>query len=71
MRQNSQTAALSQFKLTGAQRWQTQRIIMDAYGVPAIFVGSKTGRDDAPFVFARVGGEERRMRWSEWDALPA
>lgn len=46
-------------------------VIRDAYGVPAIFVGSKTGRDDAPFVFVRVGGEERRMRWSEWDALPA
>jgi|GEM_PF-1518221 hypothetical protein len=46
-------------------------IIRDAYGVPAIFVGSKTGRDDAPFVFVRVGDEERRMRWSEWDALPA
>jgi len=46
-------------------------VIRDAYGVPAIFVGSKTGRDDAPFVFVRVGSEERRMRWSEWDALPA
>lgn len=46
-------------------------IIRDAYGVPAIFVGSKTGRDDAPFVFVRVGGEERRTRWSECDALPA
>ena len=45
-------------------------IIRDAYGVPAIFVGSKTGRDDAPFVFVSVGGEERRMRCSEWDALP-
>jgi hypothetical protein len=39
--------------------------------VSAIFVDSKTGRDDAPFVFVRVGGEERRMRWSEWDSLPA
>jgi hypothetical protein len=37
-------------------------IIRDAYGVPAVFVGSKTGRDDAPFVFVSVGGEERRMR---------
>ena len=46
-------------------------IIRDAYGVPAVFTGSKTGRDDAPFVFVRVGNEERRMRWSEWDALPA
>ena len=46
-------------------------IIRDAYGVPAIFIGSKTGRDDAPFVFVRVGDEERRMRWSEWDAHPA
>jgi hypothetical protein len=46
-------------------------IIKDAYGVPAIFVGSKTGSDDAPFVFVRVGDEERRMRRSEWDALPA
>ena len=46
-------------------------IIRDAYGVPAVFVGSKTGRDDAPFVFVRVGDEERRMRWSEGDALPA
>jgi hypothetical protein len=46
-------------------------IIRDVSGVPAIFVGSKTGRDDAPFVFIRVGDEERRMRWAEWDALPA
>ena len=45
--------------------------IRDAGGFPAIFVGSKTGNDDAPFVFIRVGGEERRMRWAEWDALPA
>ena len=45
-------------------------IIRDAYGVPAMFVGSKTGRDDAAFVFIRVGDEERRMRWAEWDALP-
>lgn len=45
-------------------------IIRDAYGVPAIFVGSRTGRDDALFVFVSVGGEERRMRCSEWDALP-
>ncbi len=33
-----------------------------------MFVGSKTGRDDAAFVFIRVGDEERRMRWAEWDA---
>jgi hypothetical protein len=46
-------------------------IIRDAYGAPAIFVGPKTRRDDAPFVFVRVGNEERRMRRSEWDALPA
>lgn len=39
-------------------------------GVPATFAGSKTGRDDAPFVFVKVGDEERRMRWAEWDALP-
>ncbi|SHH59757.1 hypothetical protein SAMN05444169_8267 [Bradyrhizobium erythrophlei] len=36
-----------------------------------MFVGSKTGQDDAPFVFIRVGDEERRMRCAEWDALPA
>ncbi len=36
-----------------------------------MFVGSKTGRDDAAFVFIRAGDEERRMRWAEWDALPA
>lgn len=46
-------------------------IIRDAYGAPAMFVGSKTGQDDAAFVFIRVGDEERRMRWAEWDALPA
>jgi hypothetical protein len=46
-------------------------IIRDVGGVPAMFVGSKTGRDDAPFVFVRVGDEERRMRWAEWDAFPA
>ncbi|WP_022719538.1 hypothetical protein [Rhodopseudomonas sp. B29] len=45
--------------------------IRDAYGAPAVFVGSKTGQDDAFFVFVRVGDEERRMRRSEWDALPA
>jgi hypothetical protein len=45
--------------------------IRDVDGVPAMFVGSKTGSDDAPFVFVRVGDEERRMRWAEWDALPA
>jgi hypothetical protein len=44
--------------------------IRDAYGSPAMFVGSKTGGDDAAFVFIRVGDEERRMRWAEWDALP-
>jgi hypothetical protein len=36
-----------------------------------MFVGSKTGGDDAAFVFVRVGDDERRMRWAEWDALPA
>jgi hypothetical protein len=40
-------------------------------GLPATFAGSKTGQDDAPFVFIKVGDEERRMRWAEWDALPA
>jgi hypothetical protein len=45
-------------------------VIRDAYGTPAVFAGSKTGSDDAPFVFIRVGDEERRMRWTEWDALP-
>jgi hypothetical protein len=44
--------------------------IRDAYGTPAIFSGSKTGQEDAPFVFINVGGEERRMRAAEWDALP-
>jgi hypothetical protein len=46
-------------------------IIRDAYVVPAMFAGSKTGGDDAAFVFVRVGDEERRKRWAEWDALPA
>jgi hypothetical protein len=45
-------------------------IIRDAYGSPAMFVGSKTGDQDAPFVFVRVGDEERRMRASEWESLP-
>jgi hypothetical protein len=45
--------------------------IRNAYGMPAMFAGSKTGSDDAAFVFVRVGDEERRMRWVEWDALPA
>ena len=40
-------------------------------GQPAVFTGSKTGTDDASFVFVRVGTEERRMRWAQWDALPA
>jgi hypothetical protein len=46
-------------------------IIRDAYGAPAMFVDSKTGKDDAAFVFIRVGDEERRMRWAEWNSLPA
>ena len=45
--------------------------VRNANGVPATFAGSKTGQDDAPFVFVKVGNEERRMRWAEWDALPA
>jgi hypothetical protein len=45
-------------------------IIRNANGLPATFAGSKTGQDDAPFVFVKVGDEERRMRWAEWDALP-
>lgn len=45
--------------------------VRNAYGVPATFSGSKTGSDDAAFVFVRIGDEERRMRWAEWDALPA
>jgi hypothetical protein len=45
--------------------------IRNADGLPATFAGSKTGKDDAPFAFINVGDEERRMRWAEWDALPA
>ena len=45
--------------------------VRNANGLPATFAGSKTGQDDAPFVFVKVGDEERRMRWAEWDALPA
>jgi len=45
--------------------------IRNANGLPATFAGSKTGLDDAPYVFVKVGDEERRMRWAEWDALPA
>jgi hypothetical protein len=36
-------------------------VVRNAYGVPAIFVGSKSGRDDVAFVFVTVGDEERRM----------
>lgn len=46
-------------------------IIRNAYGLPAMFVGSKTGNDDDAFVFIRVGDEERRMRVAEWNGLPA
>ena len=45
--------------------------IRNANGLPATFAGSKTGKDDAPFVFVKVGNEERRMRRAERDALPA
>ena len=46
-------------------------IIRNAYGLPAMFVGSKTGNEDDSFVFVRVGDEERRMRAAEWNGLPA
>lgn len=46
-------------------------IVRNAYGERAVFSGSKTGNDQAAFVFVSVGNEERRMRWAEWDALPA
>jgi hypothetical protein len=39
--------------------------IRDSNGLPATFAGSKTGHDDAPFVFIKVGDEERHMRWAE------
>ena len=45
--------------------------VRNAGGLRATFAGSKTGQDDAPFVFVKVGDEERRMRGAEWDALPA
>jgi len=45
--------------------------IRNANGLPATFAGSKTGLDDVLYVFVKVGDEERRMRWAEWDALPA
>lgn len=44
--------------------------IRNAYGLPAMFVGSKTGKEDDSFVFVRVGDEERRMRATEWNGLP-
>lgn len=39
-------------------------VIRDAYGTPAMFVDSKTGKDDAAFVFIRVGDEELRVSWA-------
>jgi hypothetical protein len=45
--------------------------IRNSSGLPATFAGSKTGQDDAPFVFVKVGDEKRRMRLAEWDAIPA
>lgn len=45
--------------------------VRNAGGLPATFAGSNTGQDDAPFVFVKVGDEERLMRWAERDALPA
>ena len=30
-------------------------IIRNSNGLPATFAGSKTGQDDAPFVFVKVG----------------
>ena len=55
----------------GGRNVTNTAIVRNANGLPATFVGSKTGQDDAPFVFVKVGDEERRMRWAEWDALPA
>lgn len=57
--------------MEGGTTMANTAIIRNANGLPATFAGSKTGRDDAPFVFVKVGDEERRMRWAEWDALPA
>jgi hypothetical protein len=60
-----------------ARAWRTgddmanTATVRNSNGLPATFAGSKTGQDDAPFVFVKVGNEERRMRWAEWDALPA
>ena len=31
--------------------------VRNANGLPATFAGSKTGQDDAPFVFVKVGDE--------------
>jgi hypothetical protein len=64
---SAQTAQQTRQKVAMANK----ATVRNAYGVPAMFVGSKTGSDDAAFVFVRVGNEERRMRWAEWDALPA
>ena len=69
--------ALIDLRLKNLRAWRTgdtianTATIRNANGLPATFAGSKTGQDDAPFVFVKVGDEERRMRWTEWDALPA
>src|SRR6478736_3549999 len=71
------SSALIDPRLRNPHAWQTgdtmanTATIRNANGLPATFAGSKTGQDDAPFVFVKVGDEERRMRWAEWDALPA
>jgi hypothetical protein len=56
---------------SGKDNMANTATVRNAGGLPATFAGSKTGQDDAPFVFVKVGDEERRMRWAEWDALPA
>ena len=70
-----QRPSLIDLRLRNPHAWRTgdtmanTATIRNANGLPATFAGSKTGLDDAPYVFVKVGDEERRMRWAEWDAL--
>ncbi|AWN42692.1 hypothetical protein DK389_22035 [Methylobacterium durans] len=45
-------------------------VLKEVDGKPAVFIGSRTGRDDAEKVLLRVGDTEKTISGQQWAAAP-
>ncbi|MER2267669.1 hypothetical protein [Methylobacterium oxalidis] len=45
-------------------------VLKEVDGKPAVFIGSRTGRDDAEKVLLRVGDSEKTVDGQQWATAP-